>query len=256
MLRHGGHEWTFDSGKELAGLDNPSIGYVAFFGDVEHEVTPVQSGHRFTLTYNLFFAAETSSPTIIQHPSATESTFKDALVALLADPTVFPDGGNLGFGLRHEYPINAKTNLVELLSYLKGSDALIARICNDLSLTVTLKVVYNDDDYDHDIMTDQIAQLDGANLEGAITEELRDKYKGAKIRSLGRPACDEENWEKNRPKWKKDVEVYWVTEMASLSKVKQDYIAYGNESWLAHTYGHVCLILSVGPAGNRTAADA
>jgi hypothetical protein len=53
-LRHRGQEWTFDSGKVLgAAKDQPSIGYVAFFGDIEHEVTPVTTDHRITLTYNL-----------------------------------------------------------------------------------------------------------------------------------------------------------------------------------------------------------
>jgi hypothetical protein len=58
LLRHRGQEWTFDSGEALssaAAKDEPSIGYVAFFSDIEHEVTPVTSGHRITLTYNLYF---------------------------------------------------------------------------------------------------------------------------------------------------------------------------------------------------------
>lgn len=252
ILRHGGHDWTFDSGKELAGQEKPSVGYIAFYGDVEHEVTPVQSGHRVTVTYNLFFATESSPPTTIHHPSAAECTFRETLAALLADPTVFPAGGNLGFGLRHEYPISMDTNLAELLSCLKSGDAIIARICKDLSLKATLKVIYNDDGYDHDIMTDKIASLDGYDMsDETLSAVLRDYYKGAKVRSLGCPAPGEEEWEKDQPAWANDIEVYWVTEMTKLTEVKEAYIAYGNESWLDHAYGHVCLIVSVGPAGNR-----
>ena len=55
LLRHRGHEWIFDSGQALAAKDTPSIGYAAFFSDIEHEVAPVTSGHRITLTYNLYF---------------------------------------------------------------------------------------------------------------------------------------------------------------------------------------------------------
>jgi hypothetical protein len=54
-LRHLGHEWIFDSGQALAAEGQTSIGYVAFFSDIEHEVAPVISGHRVTLTYNLYF---------------------------------------------------------------------------------------------------------------------------------------------------------------------------------------------------------
>nr|VWO98178.1 Acetolactate synthase (EC [Ganoderma boninense] len=51
-------EWTFDSSALLAQQEHPSIAYVAFFSDVEHEVMPVTSGHRVTITYN-----STTSPT-------------------------------------------------------------------------------------------------------------------------------------------------------------------------------------------------
>ncbi|KAI0291807.1 hypothetical protein B0F90DRAFT_1774631, partial [Multifurca ochricompacta] len=47
--RHRGEAWTFDSSLELAGSRTPPIGYAAFFGDIEHEVAPVISGHRVTL---------------------------------------------------------------------------------------------------------------------------------------------------------------------------------------------------------------
>jgi hypothetical protein len=50
-LRHRGNEWIFDSGQALAdSTSQPSIGYVAFFSDIEHEIAPVTSGHRVTLT--------------------------------------------------------------------------------------------------------------------------------------------------------------------------------------------------------------
>ena len=57
--------WFFDTAatngslilaRELAAVrELPMIDYVAFFSDVEHEVAPVISGHRVTLTYNLYF---------------------------------------------------------------------------------------------------------------------------------------------------------------------------------------------------------
>jgi hypothetical protein len=105
MLRHGGKEWSFDSGKELVGRTQPSVGYVAFYSDVEHEVGLVKSGNRVTLTYNIFFAPEKPVDIIVPTPSLSELEFKAALSSLLADSSVLPDGGNLGFGLRHQYPL-------------------------------------------------------------------------------------------------------------------------------------------------------
>lgn len=40
---------TFDWGKSTQ-----NIQFAAFYSDVEHEVLEVQSGHRVTLTYNLY----------------------------------------------------------------------------------------------------------------------------------------------------------------------------------------------------------
>jgi len=143
-LRHGGKEWSFDSGKEFSGKSEPSISYVAFYSDVEHEVGLVKSGYRVTLTYNLYFAPEKPAYAIVPTPSPSQLAFKNALSDLLADPTVLPDGGLLGFGLQHEYPVNSKTDLNDLIRCLKGGDALIYRVCSQLSLKASLKVVYRE----------------------------------------------------------------------------------------------------------------
>jgi hypothetical protein len=53
-LRHRDQEWIFDSGQVLTAKGESPIGYAAFFSDIEHEVAPVTSRHRVTLTYNLY----------------------------------------------------------------------------------------------------------------------------------------------------------------------------------------------------------
>jgi len=53
-FRHRGLEYSFDSAKAVA-LDenttNPQVAYVAFYSDVEHEVSIVQSGYRVLTTF-------------------------------------------------------------------------------------------------------------------------------------------------------------------------------------------------------------
>lgn len=44
LLPHKGKVWTFDSGKAIQEHQGLRIGYVAFFSDIEHEVTLVNSG--------------------------------------------------------------------------------------------------------------------------------------------------------------------------------------------------------------------
>ena len=96
---HRGQECAFDSAAALSTAPPSSIGYAAFFSDVEHEVTPVVSGHRVTLTYNLYFddddgrkpapaGGSISEPTasVPAQVMASEQGFRSAFQALLEDP--------------------------------------------------------------------------------------------------------------------------------------------------------------------------
>ncbi|KAG5644555.1 hypothetical protein DXG03_008210 [Asterophora parasitica] len=61
-----------------------------------------------TLTYNLLFEARdtqlTTLPTSSTHVAPDDKLLHSALSAALADPTLLPDGGYLGFGLNFKYP--------------------------------------------------------------------------------------------------------------------------------------------------------
>ncbi|KAG7096247.1 hypothetical protein E1B28_003696 [Marasmius oreades] len=67
VLHHVEKTLTFNSGMVLAGSPD-KIAFVAFFSDVDHEILPVKSGHRVTLTYNLYHLDPASS----QLPPNTE----------------------------------------------------------------------------------------------------------------------------------------------------------------------------------------
>lgn len=49
QVRHSGREFTFDWGSST-----DAVSWAAFYSDCEHEVLEVTSGHRITLTYNLY----------------------------------------------------------------------------------------------------------------------------------------------------------------------------------------------------------
>ncbi|PIL34922.1 hypothetical protein GSI_02709 [Ganoderma sinense ZZ0214-1] len=128
-------EWTFDASALLAQQEQPSIAYVAFFSDVEHEVMPVTFGHRVTLTYSLFYVpAESKPPAELTQISTNEQSSKTALRAALQDETFLPTGGTLMFGLRHQYPLatsysssgeHDKAALRALEPRLKATDGVI-----------------------------------------------------------------------------------------------------------------------------------
>ncbi|KAL1666395.1 hypothetical protein GGF50DRAFT_50758 [Schizophyllum commune] len=153
VLRENGREWTFDYAAELIG-SSTKIAYVAFFGDIEHEVLPVTSGNRITLTYNLYFDGLPSDggrrdalPAIPRSVEDEDARLRGALQAFLQDPKLLPEGGYLAFGLRFMYPLqrDKKADLQDLLPHLKGGDAMVVRVCQSLGLAGKLMLVYKDD---------------------------------------------------------------------------------------------------------------
>ncbi|KAI1787739.1 hypothetical protein LXA43DRAFT_1098017 [Ganoderma leucocontextum] len=160
VLRHNERQWTFESGELLAEPGAASrVAFVSFFSDVEHEVLPVRSGHRLTVTYNLYFsptraiysAPSTTGLRVLQPSGANTSTVSTALAALLADPSILPEGGTLGFGLQHQYPLlrswtcGDSNPLEALQGWLKGSDAALFRACTEQRLTPLLRIVLEEE---------------------------------------------------------------------------------------------------------------
>ena len=102
---------------------------MAFFGDIEHEIAPVTSGHRITLTYNLYFddggpvsGNDAVTGDLIPPQPPNQEGFRETFKALLENPEFMADGGTLAFGLRHVYRIKKSPNHV--YDVLKGSDAV------------------------------------------------------------------------------------------------------------------------------------
>lgn len=106
--------------------------------DVDHEVEPVTSGTRVTLTWLLRRAdAAKLAPPVAQ---ASESDFEAVLIAALEDPAFLPVGGTLGFPCVHLYAeVPGLVRPADSLSQstagrLKGRDGVIARAALRASL--------------------------------------------------------------------------------------------------------------------------
>ena len=257
-FRHRGQEWIFDSGQELAAEDKPSIGYAAFFSDVEHEVAPVTSGHRVTLTYNLYF--DDNGPVSTNHavsrhlapPLVNEGAFRKAFTALLENPEFLAEGGTLAFGLRHVYPIQDSTNLKHLYNVLKGSDAVVYQSVRAIGCEPVLYMYYNHDrlsDEAEGVLIDRVVNFtryydpEGQDLVEFLHEE------GGIIVTEERESLRE--WRESLYATAEEVE--WVTPMTTINQKEDAYIHYGNESTLDFVYGEVCLVVRIGKAGDRLA---
>jgi hypothetical protein len=264
VLRYRGKEWRFDSSKILhdqwcQGLT--SVAYIAFYGDVEHEVEVVESGHRITLTYNISFATgkEGTGAKRLSTINPGENAFEETLAQLLMDPSFLPGGGNLGFGLRHQYPISYDRDahiaagegrydrledfvterkvLPRLEQRLKGWDAIVKRICTNLGLDAHLRVIYKTEDAL--VMCESVFY----KFEGEHGGEEWKEWGGGKV------------IETFPRRWNNGIKVQetvmWMTPMTTYTSLENSHTAYGNEPTLEYTYGNVCLVAKVGSAEDR-----
>ncbi|KAK0454110.1 uncharacterized protein EV420DRAFT_1645339 [Desarmillaria tabescens] len=205
--------YTFDAGTILASSSptSPSIAYVAFYSDVEHEVLPVTSGARITLTYNLYFERAPRFFAAGPVPDAKHTILKAALKRLIEDETFLPDGGCLAFGLNHQYPLGYNGSVQSLVRNLK-----------ELGLNVMLRVLYREEDGERLFVGREAPyfNLEVEDINGAMEESMH---------------TVQEKYGEN---------IVWVTDTGrNLNVIETGYVAYGNEASLAYIYGDVCLFV-------------
>ncbi|KIY48938.1 hypothetical protein FISHEDRAFT_29366, partial [Fistulina hepatica ATCC 64428] len=147
VLRHNNKEWSYDSAGAVSPVESvePKIAYIAFYGDVEHEVSPVTAGYRLTLTYNLYLKNKLPDLHIDRSLLDAEKKVQATVAQLMADiSTTLPKGGYLGFGLSFKYPVELRADVRPFKDQLKGRDALIMRVCKKLNLEADVLAFYWD----------------------------------------------------------------------------------------------------------------
>ena len=278
VLRDKDREWTFDANSLTFSRPSPSVAYVAFYSDTEHEVLKVSSGRRVTITYNLYLDGPT--PSEPQVPSVVPnlgdlSNLQSTLQKLLKSPEFLPDGGTLGFGLAHQYPVTFKTELKDMIEYLKGEDAHVYRACKLLQLQPSLRMVYDDDECSWDgkrkgsrprgIMLERIVEQPSYDpTDVGYREHLIKRLGGAAINLDNGTLARESEWvqersgvqerprKKKRPEVKKKwTQITWVAPFKEGNPLKYVAEVYGNEHAVDFVYCSPCLIVPIAPATDR-----
>ena len=141
VTRHQGHTVMFDWSSSPT-----TTQWAAFYSDVEHEVLPVTSGYRFTLTYNLYYTLSACHPVSLD---ITTSPLYKELQAALKTPHFMREGGTLGFFCRYRYVECENDEFLKFgeAPFLKGEDMIIYRVAKSLGLSVQLKAICGGDDY-------------------------------------------------------------------------------------------------------------
>ncbi|RMY49366.1 hypothetical protein D0864_14733 [Hortaea werneckii] len=134
-VRHQGqeivHEWgTLSPAAGTKDINSSSpasaINWTAFYSDCEHEVLPLHSGHRITLTYNLYLARGVgllnTPPLLPRRLLPHHLPLVPHLHRALANPHFKPQGGYLAFWLRHRYPLTHPVECEFVVEMLKGAD--------------------------------------------------------------------------------------------------------------------------------------
>ena len=286
VLRHKEHEWTFDANVLTSLQSSPSLAYVAFYSDVEHEVLKVTSGSRVTLTYNLYMVplkvpVPSDPPAASVKPSVkTPTNFQATLHQLLKSPEFMPEGGTLAFGLAHLYPITfdmesdmefdmesdiePDTGLQKIITYLKGEDAHVFESCRELELEPALRMIYSEGlnragRSSHGVMMETIVHnpnydYNNSDYKRHLVEELGgvcvNLFNGVLAAESG---LREELMELGDDDSMEGCEqLTWLTDFTkSANELKDMTIAFGNDVSVGYIYCSPCLIVRIRPAIDR-----
>ena len=259
----GGEEWTFDGASMIPAEPSPSIAYIAFYSDVEHEVLKVTCGHRVTITYSLYLL---TLPVEMQEPSVPISrnvagltNFMGALKITLQDKDFLREGGTRGFGLQYQYPVSYRTKMEDLQNRLKGSDAHIWNVCSDLGLNPKLWITYGTSEIGVGsgylrVLTGQYYEprAGGMYSEGFLSM-LMVRGLGRKVNVTNGADVRKRQVQGYHPSEDDDkaTQVVWITPLAPLSTLERPVMAYGNEAELEFVYCDPCFLATVKPASER-----
>ena len=256
-----GHECSFDPSPETSDIThNPSIGYVVLFKDVEHEVEPITSGHRVTLTYDLY-AENDDGPisTKFQQtlepipPLANEREFHDVFASLLENREFLAEGGILAFGLANAYSI--RKDFKHVYDALKGSDAVVFRTLRALGFEPVLRMYYHewepsgvDESLDgHAAVFDEVVDFSDWNWdEEVFIPDFVHKRDGQIV-------PPEDLQEDPDFEYLEGEAVVWVTPVTTFNRKES---AFGSPATHRYTatnvaYGDLCLFVRIGKAGDR-----
>ena len=233
VTRHGSEEVVYDWSSSP---DNPpqKIRWASFFSNVEHEILPVTSGYRVTLTYNLYHeGSEMLTPSIVCPEMAS---FKQLLSQAVGNPHFMREGGILGFVCQHKY-VFEDLNVARVLPVtLKGADYYIYLEVKSLGVPVVIKPVIHGD-----YVLDKFAPFECSDAHDVRAKDSDSECEDDDI------DCAIKTWFGNSCV---DVGVTWCqSDMASYKQPAAAGVVgsgfYGNEAQLECVYQSAAILIGV-----------
>ncbi|KAJ2980851.1 hypothetical protein NUW58_g6836 [Xylaria curta] len=258
-VRHKGQEMTFDWSANQDKPDHANrLQWAAFYSDCEHEVLEVTSGHRLTLTYNLYAVRGAGrltgvSPTL----NPTHLPLFQALKGILSQDPFDGQGGTLGFWCSHVYAYN-HTKETPLPATLKGVDAVLwesfqalnldPKIAPVIMMSESNRLMFSAWYNDPGLHTSPWAIRLRKTLPSTMPSEWIIGYKfGVKV-DRSSPAEELDDFHKLYQRWGSYSRepVHWLTKPVE-SELQLIYTAYGNEASAQAEYSNCAILVNVPP---------
>ncbi|KAL7943483.1 hypothetical protein V8C42DRAFT_329190 [Trichoderma barbatum] len=261
-VRHKGEEMMFDWSTNRDDSSHVGIRWAAFYSDCEHEVLEVTSGHRLTLTYNLYAVRGAGRLTGVS-PALNPShlpLFKAIKETLHKDP-FNGQGGTLGFWCSHAYAYNHEAE-APLPATLKGVDAVIWESIQALNLDPKIAPVIVMKDYIREGLSkwynNQTSSMSQYTmyLRKSLPSEMPSEWvvghhfgihvdDGIQAESIG----DFNNLYQRWGAYSRE-RIHWLTEPGK-SELQLVYTAYGNEATTGTMYSNCAILVTILP-NNQT----
>ncbi|KAI5463890.1 oxidoreductase [Mariannaea sp. PMI_226] len=261
-VRHKGEEMTFDWSTDSNTSDCTSIHWAAFYSDCEHEVLEVTSGHRVTLTYNLYTVrgvGRLTGMSPILNPA--HLPLFQQIQAFLAQDPFSSKGGTLGFWCSHVYAYNHKSE-TPLPDNLKGVDAVLWEIFQALGLYPKIAPVMKMDDSIREEFSEWYNDPNPPTYPWAIRRQQRLPSEMPSEWIVGHDfgVCVDDTYQAESLEDYHNIyqrwggysreHIHWLTtpKQAELQLV---YTAYGNEARAEAMYSHCAILVNISPKGSN-----
>ncbi|KAJ8522074.1 hypothetical protein ONZ45_g1261 [Pleurotus djamor] len=257
-------EVKIDSAAYLMTHDKPVITYAAFYGDIEHEVLPLKSGNRITLTYNLYYEGIPGEDTA---GSEGQNIFQQLLSEKMrpGPPSLLPEGGWMGYPLKHAYPYGRRGDLGHVADNLKAAGVAFLRACNCLNINASIKVVYKVTDSERGNRYISFSHVptetvdDGEHEEGrfSILMELEDAVEVTWDGLSEREYVGDDDDDDSDGDVRVERHIHWLKKPQFSDYFHKfrgpdlPWVHYGNQATLDFDYGSFYFLLEVEPYVER-----
>ncbi|KAF1911956.1 hypothetical protein BDU57DRAFT_483512 [Ampelomyces quisqualis] len=238
IVRHQDQETRFDWSGHAQ-----NIQWAAFYSDCEHEVLEVTSGHRVTLTYNLYMRRGLGE--LAGHSEVLDaqqlSVFKE-LKDALASHDFMAKGGLIGKYCDHAYAHTTTDAATKFPSILKGADMVAYEVFRSLGIKILIRPI-----------AEHVSQYENYDISAKLR---RRDFVGNAITECIETGMEWGECENGYDVWNQYPstlqKVHWINAPTpGTEDIQFSYTRYGNQAEAAFAYSHCALLFVIPPFETR-----